>query len=496
MSCRAPTAPSRSACALLCAGLCACADPNPMVAPVLDVPPADSAGYPFDSIDGLRLSVAAAGSEQPLLDKQVDFGDPLRLDEVPFGNDLVIHLSGVRGDVEVAYGRTSAIDVGVDAISIPDPHLYFSRIVTWGPAPAPIAADRSAGLCAGFAGNALLVGGGTDVTTLEAFDLADGAFRGLAATTTPRTGGALASIGDGQFVVVGGVDATGDAVAVVEVIDPGADNAARQVIARAGPRLRDQGAAGLVDGSAITIGGATQTGPGTEFTVTGEAWELRLGAGGDLEAPHRLPGGLSVPRRNHSVTRLGDELGADLLVVGGRDAAGDPLASAELYRPLSTSFELVADAALAVPRWSHTAVRMPGGFILIIGGLTADPMGGPPLPVAELELYDPVQGRFSPAGSMPAGAGLTDQSTTLLPDGRVLIAGGRDASGAPVAAAYIARLDPIDGQVVVSETDSLAVARAGHCAVALGDGTVLVVGGAESADPAAERYNPPSTGRR
>jgi hypothetical protein len=139
---------------------------------------------------------------------------------------------------------------------------------------------------------------------------------------------------------------------------------------------------------------------------------------------------------------------------------------------------------------------MPGGFVLIVGGLTEDPLGGAPLPVAKLELYDPFQGRFTQAGAMPTAAGLTELVATPLPDGRVLLIAGRDAAGQPVASVFIARLDPSNGQVFVSPTDDLAVARAGHSAVSLCDGTILVVGGtSEPGANGAERYNPPTEGR-
>lgn len=98
--------------------------------------------------------------------------------------------------------------------------------------------------------------------------------------------------------------------------------------------------------------------------------------------------------------------------------------------------------------------------------------------------------------NLPANAGLTDLTVTRLPDGRVLLAGGRDEAGQKVASTHIARVDPIDGRVVVVATDAMQVPRAGHTAVLLGDGTVLIVGGTNDASARAERYNPPSQGRR
>jgi hypothetical protein len=61
---------------------------------------------------------------------------------------------------------------------------------------------------------------------------------------------------------------------------------------------------------------------------------------------------------------------------------------------------------------------------------------------------------------------------------------------------FIARLDATDGTVDVVRTDPLPAPRAGHQAVLLCDGTVLLVGGTEDAAAGAERYNPPSIDRR
>jgi hypothetical protein len=116
-------------------------------------------------------------------------------------------------------------------------------------------------------------------------------------------------------------------------------------------------------------------------------------------------------------------------------------------------------------------------------------------PVATLELFS-VDGGFVAAGMLPDGAGLVDFAATTLPDGRILITGGRPDRNSPaVNTAYIARLNSIIGAVDVVATDHLVAARAGHQAVVLCDGTVLISGGTNVPLPA-ERYNPPPDGRR
>jgi hypothetical protein len=74
-------------------------------------------------------------------------------------------------------------------------------------------------------------------------------------------------------------------------------------------------------------------------------------------------------------------------------------------------------------------------------------------------------------------------TATLLSDGRVLVAGGGDAT----AELY----DP--ATATFSSTGSMAVARSSHTATLLSDGRVLVAGGADNnagALASAELYQP------
>jgi hypothetical protein len=87
-------------------------------------------------------------------------------------------------------------------------------------------------------------------------------------------------------------------------------------------------------------------------------------------------------------------------------------------------------------RQGHTATLLPNGKVLIAGG---SPAG---TPTASAELYDPATDTFSPTGSMNNDRGA--HTATLLPTGKVLITGGW--SNAAGGIAYSTELyDPAAG---------------------------------------------------
>src|SRR5215831_6652225 len=72
----------------------------------------------------------------------------------------------------------------------------------------------------------------------------------------------------------------------------------------------------------------------------------------------------------------------------------------------------------------HTATLLPDGKVLIAGGfvLVDTPTGLRNFPLASAELYDPATGTFSATGNMATVPGIT--AAILLNDGKVLIADG------------------------------------------------------------------------
>src|SRR5437763_1684270 len=99
-------------------------------------------------------------------------------------------------------------------------------------------------------------------------------------------------------------------------------------------------------------------------------------------------------------------------------------AAALLGAPLATHggpVNFVITGSLATARNGHTATLLPNGKVLVAGG--GD--GGSIL--ASAELYDPASGTWSATGSLVFARGA--HTATLLPNGRVLIAAGVGPGG-------------------------------------------------------------------
>lgn len=480
---------------LLIALLAACTDPTPVFAPIVEFPTNETASaFPLDSI---TVSVAHEGDPLDLVSATFSQGEAIEIPNVPYGDDLVLHMTGRVGTSEVAYGRTCAFGLRGDG-RIPSPRLWFSRLVKFGGMELrPLARESGTALMYND-GSGLLFGGvnpndpSDPIQQVERFDPNTGEYETLH-ELEPRIGSAIAPLGevtDAHVVVVGGLDpATGQGAEFVEVLDA-ASTTDRQYVNFFEPQMARVGlsATALSDGRVIVIGGRIPNGPPSNF-----AGEVSVSSGIVNVRPLRAQ--LASPRYGHTATRLSDNVGAGVLVIGGLDLDGKPLAVAELFKPLSEDFSPTFNRSMVVPRYRHQAVPLPDGSVLILGGITLDASNNP-VPVDTIELFTLDAGFVALADKLPPNAGLLDFSATVLPDGRVLLAGGRIADGGPpVSSAFIARLDPLDGTVDIVATDRLGQPRAGHQATLLCDGTVLVAGG--TADQSTyERYNPPAVGRR
>ncbi len=123
-------------------------------------------------------------------------------------------------------------------------------------------------------------------------------------------------------------------------------------------------------------------------------------------------------------------------------------------------------SGLLTQRTLHTATLLPDGKVLFAGGQGTSGTGA----LDSAELYDPATDTFAPTGSMTSPR--NDHTATLLPNGKVLIAGG----SAPLLTSASAELyDPISG--TFTATGSMSTPRQGHTATLLSSGKVLIAGG-------------------
>lgn len=128
-------------------------------------------------------------------------------------------------------------------------------------------------------------------------------------------------------------------------------------------------------------------------------------------------------------------------------------------------------ASLATPRYRHVAALLPDGKVLVAGGFVPDPITVD-VETKTAEVYAPTQGVFTNVGSMNSARAIA--AAAALPSGDILVTGGLDGVGAVVlASAEIYRA----ATGTWSPTGSLATPRAGHTATPVGDGTILVAAG-------------------
>ena len=180
-----------------------------------------------------------------------------------------------------------------------------------------------------------------------------------------------------------------------------------------------------------------------------------------------MTGAMSTVRAYHTATVLPN---GKVLVAGGNDNSSTSPArfSAELYDPTSGTW--TTTGSMNTKRAFHTATLLPNGKVLVTGGDSGT--GGIP----NAELYDPATGIWSTTSSMNSAR--AEHSATLLPDGKVLVAGGYRYRAAQVAGSVVASAeiyDPTTG--TWTTTGSMTDARCGTTATLLPNGKVLVAGG-------------------
>ena len=128
---------------------------------------------------------------------------------------------------------------------------------------------------------------------------------------------------------------------------------------------------------------------------------------------------------------------------------------------------------MSFARLQHTATLLPNGKVLIAGGGNGPDLIDGYFVVEQAEQFDPATAQFSPAGILSRDG----PTATLLADGDVLFTGGETGwtNDFPIVSNTADLLRQATG--LFEPTGSMAIGRESHAATLLGDGRVLVTGG-------------------
>lgn len=300
-------------------------------------------------------------------------------------------------------------------------------------------------------------GGGGDATTNPNPGTVDRALNDA------RGAHAMATLANGDLLIVGGIGSAGAPLSTCEVYDLSASSTTNAVLRTGGmtiPRARAT-ATTLGSGQVLAVGGSpsgvTEVFTPNAGTPTAGTWALTSAT-------------LVTPRSRHVAVRL---LDGRVLVAGGEDAGGAGLASCEVF--VAAGSPMAPAAPLGVARRDATATLLPDGKVLVVGG--RDGLG---VPLATAEVYDPLLDTWTPtAGPLATARSLhsavfLDGADANPANDRVWIAGGCDASGFGIedAEAY----DPVT-RTFASAGDLAGPAVFDAAAVRLANGQAALVGG-------------------
>jgi N-acetylneuraminic acid mutarotase len=361
-------------------------------------------------------------------------------------------------------------------------------------------------------GKVLVVGGrgaASELATAELFDPATGNWTSAGTTSVARKRHSATLLPDGRVLVAGGYNSTPSYSQSAEIYNPALNSwtstgslpfgrayhtasllpngkvlvaggggsietgalydtlAGTWTVSNLGSQRREHTATLLPTGEVLIVGGW-----GDNFTALATAERYRFPADSWMAG-----GSLNTGRYAHSTTLLRNGL---VLVAGGVGSGNTDLTSAELYNPATNTW--TPTGSLNVARSFHSATLLSSGRVLVVGGQAQNQT----VFLSSAELYDPSSGGWTLVPNVLSQA-RSSHTASVLPGGKVLIAGGRGPGTFATTAIY----DPSSGaNGSWSAGPSMLTPRQWHTATLLRDGRVLLVGGLSNGGVSAELYDP------
>jgi len=247
-----------------------------------------------------------------------------------------------------------------------------------------------AGLFADGMGGAWLVGGagenGLQEQRAVRFDAATGTWRSAQPAPTPESpvgygpeSGGYARL-DADRILMLASPSTAAGLASFALYSISGNSWAEAASAHgAPPPLSHYALAGIGGGRVLLFGGDADSGAGAQ----GGTWTLDASkaAWRRLQPAHSPP-----PRSRPAMTELGD---GRLLLFGGMDASGSPLADTWLFDPASGDWTERRPAQAPAGRWGHAMAALDAGHVVMFGG-----NGGGAL-LSDTWIYDVGRDRWS-----------------------------------------------------------------------------------------------------
>lgn len=333
----------------------------------------------------------------------------------------------------------------------------LTNSVTWtSGTPATATVSANSGLANALSvGSTVVTATSGSVSGSTTLNVTSAILRSIAVTPNP----AIAGIGVTAQLTATGTYSDGSTQNVTVVANWTSDMAS---IANVGPTT---GVASGVSPGSATISAAIGLVTGTAaLSVVSNVW---------------LPAATLLNARSYfSATLLQN---GRVMAVGGVDSRSAVFASTELYNSDANTWS--PGGSLATARYLHTATLLQNGKVLVAAGY---PFNATPPPLASAELYDPSANTWVSAGNLATARVL--HSMTLLPNGKVLVAGGQDGNNLVYSGAEI--YDPASNSW--SAAASMSTPRSGHTATLLQSGLVLVAGGTDGSATltSSELYDP------